>query len=160
VIHKLFERLPKGDHTLVLFDINHNFDRNNVVRSSVSVQLEKLRETTSNGNYRFELISNIHTKNNSIEKIVDHQKPEPLPYQWPKGLYSLSHLALPISPDDPLYGNENAPQSPGIQLGHLAVYGETGVLQISPSSLLRARWNPFHEYVKKRVSGFLEDKEK
>ncbi len=160
VIHKLFERLPKGDHTLVLFDINHNFDRNNVVRSSVSAQLEKLRETTPNGNYRFELISNIHTQSNSVARIIDHNKSEALPYRWPKGLYSLSHLALPVSPDDPLYGNENAPKSPGIQLGHLAVYGETGVLQISPSSLLRARWNPFHEYVKKRVSGFLEDKEK
>ncbi len=159
VIENLFNRLPKGKHTLVLFDINHNFDRNNVVKSSVLEHIRQLRETRTNGNYRFELISNIHTKNNRVERIVDHQKAQLLPYQWPKGLYSLSHLALPISPDDPLYGNEEAPQSPGIQLGHLAVYGETGVLQILPSSLLRQRWNPFHAYVKERVLRFLENKE-
>ena len=159
VVDKLFNRLPKGNHhTLVLFDINHNFDRNNLVKSSVLEHIQALRHTNIQDNYTFELISNINTKNRNIERIINHSKIEPLSYQWSKGVYSLSHLALPISPDDPLYGNKNAPKSPGIQLGHLAGYGETGVLQISSASLLRQRWNPFHGYIKGRVLEFLEKK--
>jgi hypothetical protein len=50
----------------------------------------------------------------------------------------------------------NAPESPGIQLGHLAGYGERMVLQISPSTLLRQRWNPFHAYTKEKVLTFLK----
>jgi len=160
VIDNLFNRLPKAakrKHTLVLFDINHNFDRNNIVKASVSENLQHLRNTTIKDNYTFELISNIHTNDRHVKRIVNHQETESLPYQWTKGLYSLSHLALPFSPNDPLYGNENAPKSPGIQLGHLAIYGETNVLQISSSALLRQRWNPFHAYVKQRVLTFLEE---
>ncbi len=74
---------------------------------------------------------------------------------WPKEIYSLSHLAMPISAKDPLYGGKDAPKSPGIQLGHLVVYGETSVLEISGTSLLRQRWNPFHDYTKQRVLEFI-----
>ncbi len=156
VVDKLFNRLPKGKHSLVFFDINHNFDRNNVVKSSVLENIQALRNSTIQDNYTFELISNINTKNRSVERIINHTEVQPLSYQWSKGLYSLSHLALPISPNDPLYGNKDAPKSPGIQLGHLAIYGETGVLQVSSSALLRQRWNPFHGYIKQRVLGFLK----
>ena len=160
VIDNLFNRLPKAvkkKHTLVLFDINHNFDRNNIVKASVSENLQHLRNTPIKENYTFELISNISTNDRSVKRIVNHTEVHTLPYEWSKGLYSLSHLALPISPNDPLYGNNNAPKSPGIQLGHLAIYGETGVLQISSASLLRQRWNPFHGYIKGRVLAFLEN---
>ena len=156
VIDKLFNRLPKGKHTLVLFDINHNFDRNHFVKPTLSNSIESLQNTAINENYTFELISNIHTKNRTVERIVNHKEVTPLPHEWSKGLYSLSHLAMPISPNDPLYGNEDALKSPGIQLGHLAIYGETGVLQISSATLLRQRWNPFHGYIRGRVLEFMQ----
>jgi len=160
VIDNLFNRLPKAGknkHTLLLFDINHHFDRNNIVKASVSENLQHLRNTPIKENYTFELISNINTLDTDVQRISKRNKVEYLPYQWSKSLYSLSHLAMPISPNDPLYGNENAPTSPGIQLGHLAIYGETGILQISSSSLLRQRWNPFHGYTKQRVLTFLDE---
>ena len=156
VIDDLFNRLPKGNHHLVLFDINHNFDRNHLVKQGVLESIQALRDTPTNPNYTLELISNIDTKDREVECIVNHQKGIPLPYKWSQGLYSLSHLAMPISPNDLLYGSQDAPKSPGIQLGHLAIYGETGVLQSSPASLLRQRWNPFHGYIKGRVLKFLE----
>ena len=158
VIDKLYNRLPKGKHTLVLFDINHNFDRNHLIKLGVSDTLQALRNTPINPNYTFELISNINTNDRNVEHIINHTTVETLPYAWAKGLYSLSHLAMPISPNDPLYGSQDAPKSPGIQLGHLAIYGETGVLQSSPASLLRQRWNPFYGYIKGRVLKFLEGK--
>ncbi len=157
VIDKLYAKLPKGDHALVLFDINHHFDQNNIMKDSVLKEIAALRERNLTENYTFEVITNLYTQNNQVERIVNHQRVETLPYMWTKGLYSLSHLSMPISPDDPLYGNEDAPPSPGIQLGHLAIYGETGLLQVPPSMLLRQRWNPFQPYIQQRVLEFLKE---
>ena len=74
---------------------------------------------------------------------------------WPPGVYSLSHVALPFPPDDPVYGGPAAGKSPGVQLGNLALRGEVGVLRVSGSDLLRLRWNPFFDYVKARVVEFM-----
>jgi hypothetical protein len=93
VVDNLFNRLPKGKHTLVLFDINHNFDRNNIVKSSILNNIQTLRDTNTHNNYTFELISNMNTKGRSVERIVNHKDVKPLPYQWSEGLYSISHLA-------------------------------------------------------------------
>ena len=41
-----------------------------------------------------------------------------------------------------------------LRLGNVALRGERGVLQISPSDQLRLRWNPFYSYLEKRVLGF------
>ncbi|MEE8588127.1 MAG: alpha/beta fold hydrolase [Sulfurimonadaceae bacterium] len=154
-IHNLYERLPEGDHTLVLFDINHNFSSNHLVKQNVVSTLQQLRETPKNENYSFDLISNIDTTERTLMQITDHKTVRNLRLHWPKHLYSLSHLAMPIDRNDPLYGDINAPKSPGIQLGHLAIYGETSVLQISASSVLRQRWNPFHDYTNQRALEFM-----
>jgi len=155
-INKLYKRLPKGKHTLVLFDINHKFSTNHLVKQSTSHKLAKLRNTSTGDNYTFELITDLNSTDENLMKITDTKTATKLSFAWPKGLYSLSHLAMPISQNDPLYGDIHAPKSPGIQLGHLAIYGENGVLQTSASSLLRQRWNPFHEYTKGRVLEFIK----
>jgi hypothetical protein len=79
----------------------------------------------------------------------------PLGLAWPKGLYSLSHVALPFRPDDPLYGGPDHGESPGIQLGGVALRGERGVLRVSASEMLRLRWNPFHAYMKRHALDFM-----
>lgn len=156
-VNKLYKRLPQGaDHTLVLFDINHDFVAENLVKRQVLASLERLRQTPQNKHYTFDLVTDLNSTDGSINLIRDGEMIEDLSYKWPKGLYSLSHLSLPITPDDPLYGNENAPKSPGIQLGYLALYGENAVLETPASSLLRQRWNPFHSYIKQRVLKFLK----
>ncbi len=154
-VNKLYRRLPKGDHTLVLFDINHNFSSNHLVKKSVTDSLQKLRVTPPDAHYTFDLITNMNSSDGNLKQITNGKTAKSLNLTWPKRLYSLSHLAMPISSNDPLYGNENAPKSPGIQLGHLAIYGENSVLQTSASSLLRQRWNPFHAYTKQRVLEFM-----
>lgn len=155
LVNDLYKRLPKGNHTLVLFDINHQFSTNHLVKPGLNRSIEALRQTSMGKNYTFELITDMNSTDDALMKITNGKKKEQLSIKWPKGLYSLSHLAMPISQNDPLYGNENAPKSPGIQLGHLAMYGESGVLQTSATSLLRQRWNPFHEYTQERVLEFM-----
>jgi len=158
LVNDLYKRLPKGEHSLVLFDISHKFSANHLVKKGLNKSIDTLRKTSMGENYTFELITDLNTSDNGLMKITDGKNREKLSMNWPRGLYSLSHLAMPISQNDPLYGDKNAPKSPGIQLGHLAIYGENGVLQTSAASLLRQRWNPFHEYTKKRVLEFLKIK--
>ena len=160
-VNNLYARLKGEDkHTLVLFDVNHDFVSHHLIKKSVDDSLPKLREAPENMHYRFDLISDMNTTDGGVMQITTINGKEKtrkkLHLDWPLRLYSLSHLAMPISYNDPLYGNKNAPKSPGIQLGHLIIYGETSVLEISAASLLRQRWNPFHDYTKQRVLEFLE----
>ena len=158
-VYNLYNRLPDGNHSLVLFDINNIFNSNHLIKRKVTTAIQKLRESPVNPNYTFDFITDMNATYRNIMQIrttkTNRKITEILPFRWPKGIYSLSHLAMPISNNDPLYGDENAPKSPGIQLGYLAVYGETSVLETSASSLLRQRWNPFHEYTKQRVLEFM-----
>jgi hypothetical protein len=74
---------------------------------------------------------------------------------WPRGMISLSHVALPFPPDDPLYGQGPAPDENRVFLGLMDVRGERGLLRFPASWLMRQRHNPFFEYQKKRVLDWL-----
>lgn len=154
-VNNLYKRLPKGQHTLVLFDINNGFSDNLLVKESTNKTIQNLTQNSTSSNYQFDLISDVNSTDGNLRLITNNVVIKDLSYTWPKELFSLSHLAMPIPKEDPLYGYKNAPKSPGIQLGHLAVYGESSVLQLSPSAILRQRWNPFHEYTKERVLEFM-----
>jgi len=153
-INNLYKRLPKGDHTLVLFDINNNFSNHLLVKKGVQQQIDLRKQYTKGANYTFDLISDINASDDRLKLIRNNKTFKTLPYTWPKQLFSLSHVAMPIAKNDPLYGAGNT-KSPGVQLGHLAMYGESAVLQISPSAILRQRWNPFYEYTEERMLAFM-----
>jgi len=70
--------------------------------------------------------------------------------------FSLSHVALPFPPDDPLYGYEAVAATNHVQLGTIAVRGENGVLTVPTWVLTRQRSNPFHAYLTERLDGFLD----
>jgi hypothetical protein len=81
----------------------------------------------------------------------------PLELAWPRTVFSLSHVALPFPPDDPLYGFEPAAETDHVQLGHIAVRGENGVLALPMWALTRQRSNPFHSYLIERLDAFIAD---
>ncbi|MEK6194849.1 MAG: alpha/beta fold hydrolase [Deltaproteobacteria bacterium] len=159
LIEGLFDRLPQGDHELVLFDINRLAAKNPLVdtgpRDVIAALLDKPMLS-----YRLSLISN---ESASTRKVAVYQRYTgssektvfPLSLAWPAGVYSLSHVALPFAPDDPLYGGDDASESPGIQLGNVVLRGENGVLRFNPASLLRMHWNPFYDYLEQRVLKFM-----
>ena len=81
---------------------------------------------------------------------------------WPRGVFSLSHVALPFPPDDPIYGGPQALAAPGrvpgqgpIVLGAITLLGERGMLQVPDGFFLRLRFNPFFAYVDERTRDFL-----
>ena len=74
---------------------------------------------------------------------------------WPTGVISLSHVALPFPPDDPLYGRGPAPNEEIVFLGHLDVRGERNLLRFPADWLMRLRHNPFYDYQEARVLEWL-----
>ena len=92
--------------------------------------------------------------------MVEHYKPafsggftetRSLEASWPRGVISLSHVALPFPPDDPLYGAERPDDSGQLYLGQLAIRGERGLMLLSSDWLLRLRHNPFYAMQEKRI---------
>ncbi len=84
-------------------------------------------------------------------------KPLELPY--PPGIFSLSHLAIPIPPDDPLYGTRPEPKTRGefgLNLGALDARGERGALVVDQDFLTRLPSNPFFPYLIARVEEGIE----
>ena len=80
----------------------------------------------------------------------------PLGLAWPRGVVSLSHVALAFPPDDPLYGRYPPASDDRIFLGDMAFRGEHGLVRIPADWLLRQRYNPFYPYLEERVLQWLE----
>ncbi len=70
---------------------------------------------------------------------------------WPRGVVSLSHIALPFPPDDPLYGQRDPEHEDIVFLGELALRGERGLLKLPGGWRLRLRYNPFFAFLATRV---------
>jgi hypothetical protein len=76
----------------------------------------------------------------------------PLELAWPPQIFSLSHLAVPFRPDDPLFGI--APDMGvdyGARLGLMAPRGERGVLSVPIDQWMRLNCNPFCGYLETKV---------
>ena len=159
LVEGLFERLPAGDHELVLFDINRMAEIEPIMKSDPIGAIRALRDDPDRA-FTFTLVTNEDTKHRDV--VARTAQPgegavnaSDLGLSWPEDLYSLAHVALPFPPEDPLYGGHPTEKSPGIRLGDIALRGERGVLQIPASDMLRLRWNPFYPYVERRVLAFL-----
>ena len=84
-------------------------------------------------------------------------KTEVLNLDWPRGVISLSHVALPFSPHDPLYGEFPPDSTDVLYLGQIGIRGERGLLRISSDWLLRLRYNPFYTVLEARVLEWLDN---
>ncbi len=160
LVENLFARLPPANHELVLFDINRNVEASILLKNDPRTVFGPLLDKPDRG-YLLTVVSNeAQDTNRAVARTTargkeDYSAPVSLG-EWPFGVYSLSHVALPFSPGDPVYGGPAAEESPGIQLGDVALRGERGVLLVSGTDLLRLRWNPFFDYVESRVLQFTQ----
>ena len=168
LVNNLFERLPAlppGDaiqqniHQLVLFDINRYADIEPILVENPSAWIEPMREGL-NHTFMLTLISNKEETDKSM--IAASRMPGSSVIEvcdtdmtWPRGVYSLAHVALPFRPDDPVYGGDAAGPSPGVRLGSMALRGERGVLRIPATDMLRLRYNPFYSYQEQRMLAFI-----
>jgi hypothetical protein len=158
VVDGLFARLPTKGNRLVIFDINRVSGSEILLSKNPAEEIKQLINR-SDLSFTVDLITN--TPDGSLNVIRRRKEPGqsgvtafPLGMEWPRDLYSLSHVALPFSFDDPLYGRIKDGRSPGIYLGNIALRGERGVLQVPAADMLRLRWNPFYPEVERQIFEF------
>jgi len=159
----LFDRLPRGGHELVLFDINRFVDVESILKRDPAAWLDGIVRRADNS---FTVSGVMNESDEKLDVVLRQRRPGEtqvttveLGLRWPRDVYSLAHVALPFPPDDPLYGGPDAGKSPGLHLGKLALRGERGVLEIGAAEMLRLRWNPFHSYIEQRVLEIVEELE-
>lgn len=151
VAERLFSRLPGSRHELVVFDLNRASELRPFLRDDGESGLQALGVATSRG-ARLALVTNASPESGAVVERRSGVADRPIGLTWPTHVYSLSHVALPFPPDDPLYGRDG----PGVRLGRLAPRGEKGVLVVPTEQLMRLTWNPFFPYLEERLGGWVE----
>ncbi|NIV75914.1 MAG: alpha/beta hydrolase [Gammaproteobacteria bacterium] len=160
LLDNLFLKLTGDAHALVLFDVNRNTHSEPLLRSDPETLTQRLFADRALP-FDLTLVTNAHIATDRVVarvKRAGEASPldEPLELSWPSGVFSLSHVALPFPPHDPLYGARAPGEgTAGANLGSVAIRGERNLLQIPDSFFLRLRHNPFFAYMAERVVGFL-----
>ena len=160
VIDNLLEHLAPNQHELVLFDVNRSQVKSTLLVSDPGPLTARLLQSDSLP-FHLTIIGN---ESPESANVVSRRKApysasvstEPLGFAWPLGAISLSHVALPIPLDDPLYGLRPVDSDDVLHLGDLAFQGERGLLKIPADWLLRLRYNPFYEFLERRSLDWVE----
>ena len=157
VVDNLLKRLHPDRHELVLFDINRfklagtrmliNDPAPLTDRVMNADDLPFTVTLVTNENEQSTGIASVYKKPFSAE-ISDSTRHDA---DWPPGVISLSHVALPFAPDDEIYGRFPPETDDVVFLGQQSIQGERGLLQVSTDWMLRLRYNPFYDYLERRL---------
>lgn len=159
IVDSLYAVLPANGSELMLFDVNRHAQLSPLLRASSLDALDRILPAPPR-NYRSAVIMNDEAPSGVVvERSIDAGATaatlRPLSLEYPNGMFSLSHIALPFAMDDPLYGIQAAPDAHkefGINLGSVGGRGETGTLIVNADALTRASSNPFLPYVLDRIA--------
>jgi alpha-beta hydrolase superfamily lysophospholipase len=162
IVDDLLKRLPAGRNELLLFDINRNAAIASTLLVSDPAPLTDRLLADDGLPFAVTFVTNENPQSSSV--VARYKPPfsppevdaQPLGLAWPRGMVSLSHVALAFPPDDPLYGR-GPPASPDrVFLGDMALRGERGLVSLPADWLLRQRYNPFYPYLEARVLQWLQ----
>ncbi len=160
VIDALFRRLAQEGHELVLFDLNRRADAAALYLPGTPEVRERLLQGPALP-FDLTILTNSSIESPDVGSVrrragTGELASETTHMKWPFGVFSLSHVALPFSPRDPVYGGSRRPQDKIIYLGRPEALGERGLLAVSPANLMRLRHNPFFDYLQARTEVFLD----
>jgi hypothetical protein len=147
---------------LVLFDVNRLTAKESFFYVKHHDLLLDLRDTVGLP-FDIALITNKNEESREMvlkNKTMNSQniRTEILDLSWPPGVYSLSHVAIPFSPDDLLYGPVGPDESNNhVNLGGFAPRGERRILVIPTELLMRLRYNPFFEYMERKIVDIINE---
>jgi hypothetical protein len=140
----------------VVFDINRSEMLEGLIAPGPLEDLERLRSAIDLP-FRITLIGN-KARDSRAMAAYTRQAAAPsvtvqdLPLEWPLGVFSLGHVALPFPVDDPVYGLLPAV---GVEsqfnLGGLAAKGESGALVVGLGAFSRLRCNPFFDVIRQSI---------
>ena len=163
VVKVLFKRLASEGHELVLFDV----DRSAHIEPFLAYDpVEEIKQLFADPQLPFTttLLTNISPESQEI--YARHRAAGPakvtgerLELAWPDDIYSLSHTALPFSPDDPVNGAKAPLKQQLVYLGRIDLRGERGLFIVPATELLRLSYNPFYSYIEKRIIDFIRQAE-
>ena len=160
IVDKLYDRLTDNGSELVLFDINRSNDLRPFLKSDKEAWISRL---TAGGRrrYRFTLVTNARPDTaevveRSFSKDGGASSGNPLGLSWPPQIFSLSHVALPFAPDDPVFGlAPDRREDYGIRIGLISPRGERSVLTVPIENVMRLTSNPFFPYVERRIAAWV-----
>lgn len=163
LVDQLFARLDDPAHRLVLFDVNRHRGLAAVAGDAPRALRERLLATPRR--WQLTLVRNASDDSLAVQAVDvapggaspdAAAMPEPV-LRWPADVVSLSHVALPFRPDDPVYGVLPGSGANGLpSLGALALRGEEGALQFPLGSLTRLRSNPFWPLIEQQVQALVQ----
>ena len=160
VVHALYDVAADERSELVLFDINRSSGLTPFIRPSDASLVSRLTEGAAR-RYRRTLVTNVDPESlevgeRSLAPGATAVEMRSIGLAWPRDVYSLSHIAIPFPPSDPVYGREEAGgMPPVIRLGVLSPRGERAVLSVPSDTLMRLTCNPFFDYMEDRISAWL-----
>jgi alpha-beta hydrolase superfamily lysophospholipase len=159
VVDALFAKLAPERHALVVFDLNRHAEAQplfdpGALRVAVNLFAGPplpfdLTVLGNEGDHSAAIVARRRPANETGVEVLQTGM------SWPLDVYSLAHVALPFPPDDPLYGANPPAGPPTMFLGRTQLYGERGLLVVTGNDLSRLRHNPFFDYVKACIDGFL-----
>ena len=162
-IDRLYGQLENPGNELVIFDVDRNDQAMAFYPAGDAGRLEAL-ERRADLPYRLTIIANRTPQASALAQRTTAPRSgdtqvAPLDMAWPRGVYSLSHVAVPFAPDDPVYGANGAASRvyTGLPLGNMQPRGETGYLTVPVRQLMRLRYNPFFSYVEQRVVAGIDE---
>ena len=158
LIDSLFAKLPANGHRLLLFDINRIPGIEPLLKQDPALTFSDFLERKTLP-FTLSIVTNSQQGNREVimQTRIENQAKISVSdtgLQWPREVYSLSHIALPFAEDDPLYGPRGKAPENAVQLGDISSRGERGVLRVPAADMLRLRWNPFYPMIEDAVTKF------
>ncbi|MDX5628297.1 MULTISPECIES: alpha/beta hydrolase [unclassified Brenneria] len=158
VISSFYNLLPANGSQLVLFDVNRTINFGPLLRDSADRAASQLLPPAPR-RYDTTVITNAapdsaHAVAFDVQAGEAQGGSRALGIDYPRDVYSLSHVALPFPDTDSLYGRfSQNPREFGLPLGTIAARGERSVLVVDLDTLLRLSSNPFFPYLMQRIDG-------
>jgi alpha-beta hydrolase superfamily lysophospholipase/uncharacterized membrane protein len=157
LITVLFDRLQCQSSELFLYDVN----RAGVLSNLLNLSFEKAvvpKLKRMDLPFRLSIVTNAGMDSQQVvlrTRDGGTFSEQPLQQFWPDGYVSLSHVAVPFAPEDPIYGTAEATAFTGISLGTLSLRAEPSALQIPTSLFARSRHNPFYAFMQEYILQWL-----
>lgn len=156
IVRALYDVLPANGSEIVVYDVNRNANFDTLLRPSARAALTDLF-TPAPRRYTTVVIAEAPDGGDGAvaRTVLAGSREEtvtPLSLGFPSAVFSLSHIALPFPPDDPLYGiTPDRRENFGVRLGTLALRGERSTLIVTPDAMLRLTSNPFYADLAERI---------
>jgi len=163
IIDNFYSKLSPNKHELIFFDVNRLTTVEYFFHTKRNESLSKKLIATKGLHFDKYMITNENSESSDvvlkIKKMHSQEiETETLDLSWPKGVYSLSHVAIPFSSNDLLYGPMGPNESNNhINLGTFAPRGERKLLNIPTELLMRLRYNPFFDYMERKIVDIINE---